>query len=131
MLPASMCCCARRRTLRLKHRVRMSPNDARGTFSGLVWNAKRTPPLFAVKWKQLRALSLSAPFNKECVMAAAMSRRRFVQGTVAGGAFASLGDFGFLSQLQPLSAAEAKLPSSAVQFQPDIEPLVRLLETTS
>ena len=64
-------------------------------------------------------------------MAAAISRRRFVQGTVAGGALAGLGDFGFLSQLQPLSAAEAKLPSSAVQFRPDIEPLVRLLETTS
>jgi hypothetical protein len=30
-----------------------------------------------------------------------------------------------------LSAAEAKLPTGAVQFRPDIEPLVRLLETTS
>jgi hypothetical protein len=64
-------------------------------------------------------------------MATAISRRRFVQGTVAGGALAGLGDFGFLTQLQPLSAAEAKLPAGAVQFRPDIEPLVRLLETTS
>ena len=58
------------------------------------------------------------------------SRRRFVQGAFAGGALAGLGDFGFLSQLQPLSAAETKLPPGAVQFRPDIEPLVRLLEET-
>ena len=64
-------------------------------------------------------------------MAAVISRRRFVQGTVAGGALAGLGDFGFLSQLKPLSAAEAKLPAGAVQFRSDIEPLVRTLETTS
>jgi hypothetical protein len=43
---------------------------------------------------------------------------------------AGFGDFGFLSQLQPLSAAEAKLPPGAVQFRSDIEPLVRLLEST-
>jgi hypothetical protein len=36
-----------------------------------------------------------------------------------------------LSQLKPLSAAEAKLPAGAVQFRSDIEPLVRTLETTS
>ncbi len=60
-----------------------------------------------------------------------ISRRRFVQGTVASGALAGLGDFGFLSQLQPLSAAEAKLPRAAVKFRPEIEPLVQLLETTS
>ena len=63
-------------------------------------------------------------------MAGSFSRRRFVQGAFAGGALAGLGDFGFLSQLQPLSAAETKLPPGAVQFRPDIEPLVRLLEET-
>ena len=63
-------------------------------------------------------------------MATGISRRRFVQSAVASGALAGLGDFGFLSQLQPLSAAEAKLPPGAVQFRPDIEPVVRLLETT-
>jgi hypothetical protein len=63
-------------------------------------------------------------------MAAPISRRRFVQSTVASGALAGLGDLGFLSQLQPLSAAEAKLPAGAVQFRPEIEPLVRLLEST-
>ena len=64
-------------------------------------------------------------------MAASISRRRFVQRTITGGALAGLGDFGFLSQLKPLSAAEAKLPAGAVQFRSDIEPLVRTLETTS
>jgi hypothetical protein len=63
-------------------------------------------------------------------MATGISRRHFVQSAVASGALAGLGDFGFLSQLQPLSAAEAKLPPGAVQFRPDIEPVVRLLETT-
>ena len=58
------------------------------------------------------------------------SRRRFVQSAMAGGALAGLGDFGFLSQIGPLSAAETKLPPGAVQFRSDIEPLVRVLETT-
>ena len=58
------------------------------------------------------------------------SRRRFVQGAMAGGVLAGLGDVGFLSQLTPLSAAETKLPPGAVQFRSDIEPLVRLLEAT-
>ena len=64
-------------------------------------------------------------------MADEISRRRFVRGTATGAALAGFGGFGFLSQLQPLSAAEAKLSAGAVQFRPDIEPLVRLLETTS
>src|SRR5690242_13321855 len=67
----------------------------------------------------------------ECVMATGTSRRRFVQSAVASGALAGLGDIGFLSQLSPLSATDAKLPKGAVQCRPDIEPLVRLLETTS
>src|SRR5262245_37222419 len=63
-------------------------------------------------------------------MRARISRRRFVQGTVAGSALAGLGELGFLSQLQPLSAAETKLPAGAVPFRQEIEPLVRVLETT-
>jgi len=64
-------------------------------------------------------------------MAGSFSRRRFVQGAAAaGGALAALGDFGFLSRLGRLSAAEAKLPPGAVRFRPEIEPLVRVLETT-
>ena len=63
-------------------------------------------------------------------MTAQFSRRRFMQGALAGGAVAGIGDFQFLSQLQPLSAAETKLPTGSVQFRPEIEPLVRLLEET-
>jgi hypothetical protein len=63
-------------------------------------------------------------------MATPFSRRRFVQGALTGGALAGLGDLNFLSKLAPLSAAETKLPSGAVQFRPEIEPLVQLLENT-
>jgi hypothetical protein len=63
-------------------------------------------------------------------MSGLFSRRRFVQGAATGGALAGLGDFGFLSNLSPLSAAETKLPAGAVRFTDDIEPLVRVLEET-
>src|SRR5215831_11207206 len=64
-------------------------------------------------------------------MAAPFSRRGFVRGALATtGALAGLGDFGFLSRLGRLSTAETKLPAGAVQFRPEIEPLVRVLETT-
>jgi hypothetical protein len=63
-------------------------------------------------------------------MTAQFSRRRFVKGAFVGGAAAGIGDFGFLSQLRPLSAAETKLPAGSVQFRPEIEPLVRVLEET-
>ncbi len=69
-------------------------------------------------------------YAEECVMTAQFSRRRFVKGALVGGAAAGIGDFGFLSQLQPLSAAETKLPAGSVQFRPEIEPLVRVLEET-
>ncbi len=59
-----------------------------------------------------------------------ISRRRFVRQTVTAGTLAGLGDFGFLSKLKLLSAAETTVPPGAVQFRSDIEPLVRLLETT-
>jgi hypothetical protein len=58
------------------------------------------------------------------------TRRRFLQSAAAGGALAGLGDLGFLSRLPRVSAAETALDSKAVRFQPDIEPLVRLLEET-
>ncbi|HVY72228.1 MAG TPA: hypothetical protein VHH73_20005 [Verrucomicrobiae bacterium] len=45
-------------------------------------------------------------------------------------ALGGLGDLGFLSRLQPVSAAEARLDPKAVRFHPQIEPLVRLLEDT-
>jgi hypothetical protein len=41
-----------------------------------------------------------------------------------------LGELPFLSGLPPVSANDAQLPSGVVPLQPDIEPLVRLLEET-
>ncbi len=60
-----------------------------------------------------------------------MNRRSFIGRSAAAGVVAAVGDFAFLSQLPRVSAAEARLPSKLVQFHPDIEPLVRLLENTS
>lgn len=58
-----------------------------------------------------------------------MQRRAFL--TVSGtGALAALGDPGFLGSLPNVSAADAVLPVNRVQFAPEIEPLVRLIEDT-
>ena len=59
-----------------------------------------------------------------------MKRRTFLRTAAGAGALASVGDFGFLSQLRPVSAADAKVDPRMVKFHPDIEPLVRLLEDT-
>jgi hypothetical protein len=59
-----------------------------------------------------------------------LRRRSFLKTAAGSGALAALGDLGFLAQLQPVSAAEAKLKPEMVQLHPDIEPLVRLLEDT-
>ena len=57
-------------------------------------------------------------------------RRRFLQTSAAGGALVGLGDLGFLSRLRPVSADEAKLDPKVVRLQPEIEPIVRMLEDT-
>lgn len=57
-------------------------------------------------------------------------RRRFLRASAAGSALLGLGDLGFLSQLRPVSAEEASLDPKVVRLQPEIEPLVRLLEET-
>jgi hypothetical protein len=59
-----------------------------------------------------------------------MKRRNFIKTAAGVGALSGLGDLGFLSQLQPVSAAEAKLKPDMVRLHPEIEPLVRLLEDT-
>src|SRR5690242_20407030 len=59
-----------------------------------------------------------------------MTRRGFVRRGVTTAAVAGLGDFAFLRDLQPVSAAEAKVPASKVRLTPDMEPLVRLIEDT-
>ena len=58
------------------------------------------------------------------------SRRRFLSTGAAGTVLAGFGDFSFLSRLPRVSAAEAKLDPKIVRLQPEIEPLVRLLENT-
>ena len=60
-----------------------------------------------------------------------MKRRSFLKTAAGAAAFAGLGELGFLAQLRPVSAAEAKLKPEAVRLHPEIEPLVRLLENTS
>ncbi len=57
-----------------------------------------------------------------------LSRRKFVAGSLTAGALAGLGDFAFLNRLPRLSAAESKVTPGTVQLNPDIEPLVRLIE---
>jgi hypothetical protein len=57
------------------------------------------------------------------------TRRGFLW-TSAAGAAASCGDLSFLGGLSPVSAAEAKLETRAVQLRPEIEPLVKILEDT-
>jgi hypothetical protein len=57
-------------------------------------------------------------------------RRRFLRATATGGALVGLGDLGFLARLGPVTAGEAALDPKVVCLQPEIEPLVRLLEET-
>ena len=57
-------------------------------------------------------------------------RRRFLRASATGGALLGLGDLSFLSRLRPVSADEANLDPKVVRLQPEIEPLVRLLEDT-
>jgi hypothetical protein len=59
-----------------------------------------------------------------------MQRRQFLRLTAASGAFASVGDLGFLCGVPPVSAAAAVLEPKLVRLHPEIEPLVRVLEDT-
>ena len=59
-----------------------------------------------------------------------LRRRSFLKTAGAASALAGVGDFGFLSFLPHVSAAEAQLDPRTVRFTPEIEPLVRLLEDT-
>jgi hypothetical protein len=58
------------------------------------------------------------------------TRRDVLKTGAATGAILGLGDLGFLARLSPVSAAEAKLEPNVVRLQPEIEPLVRLIEKT-
>ena len=59
-----------------------------------------------------------------------LTRRNLLKSGAATGALFGLADLGFLSRLNPVSAAEAKLNPHIVRLQPEIEPLVQLIETT-
>lgn len=57
-------------------------------------------------------------------MATELSRRGFIQGSLA------VGGMSLVSGLKPLSAKETELDSRTVQFHPEIESLVRFIEET-
>jgi hypothetical protein len=58
------------------------------------------------------------------------SRRTFLRESAAIGALAGLGNLDFLAKLAPVSAAETQLPKHALGLQPDVAPIVRLIEET-
>src|SRR3712207_6219423 len=61
-------------------------------------------------------------------MSGPVTRRGFVAGAAGAGAAAALADFAFLHSLPPAQAGDA--PRKLVPLNPDIEPLVRLIEET-
>lgn len=58
------------------------------------------------------------------------NRRSFLAASTTGGLLAMSESFGFLKSLPRLTAAEVAMSPGMVQFAPDIEPLVRLIEET-
>src|SRR5262245_2523533 len=58
------------------------------------------------------------------------SRRDFLKTAATTGASLGMGDLSFLSRLPGVSRAEARLDDKSVRLNPEIEPLVRLLEET-
>lgn len=59
-----------------------------------------------------------------------VNRRRVIRTAAGAGLMAAVGDLSFLGALRPVSAQEATVKPQHVQFRPEIEPLVRLLEET-
>ncbi|HEY6167159.1 MAG TPA: hypothetical protein VI454_03905 [Verrucomicrobiae bacterium] len=59
-----------------------------------------------------------------------LSRRTFLRSTGAGAGLLAADQLNFLNRLPRISAAEAKSGAAMVQLDPEIEPLVRLLEDT-
>lgn len=57
-------------------------------------------------------------------------RRSFLKTVAGGSALSALGELAFLPGLPSVSAEEAKVEPRMVRLQPEIEPLVRLLEET-
>jgi hypothetical protein len=63
-------------------------------------------------------------------MSSPVNRRQFVARSVTAGLAAGLGDLAFLHHLPPVTAADARVTPDIVQLNPDMEPLVRLIEET-
>jgi len=59
------------------------------------------------------------------------SRRTFIRSSATTSALLGLGDLAFMSRLPRVSAAEANLNPKIVRLDPEIEPLVRLIEESS
>ena len=59
-----------------------------------------------------------------------LSRRSFLNTASQAAAVVGLSELGFLQRLPSVSAQDARPDAKLVQFSPDIEPLVRLLEDT-
>ena len=58
------------------------------------------------------------------------NRRRFLERGLQAGAAAGIADLAFLHRLPAVSAAEAREGAQRVHLEPDIEPLVRVIEDT-
>ena len=80
--------------------------------------------------RQTRLRTAGLILRTGAAMSIRTDRRRFLRASATGGALLGLGDLGFLSRLRPVSADEANLDPKVVRLQPEIEPLVRLLEET-
>jgi hypothetical protein len=63
-------------------------------------------------------------------MTTTSDRRRFLATAAATAAYAGMSEMGFLGKLPRVSAEEARPDPSMVQFRPEIEPLVRVIEDT-
>ena len=63
-------------------------------------------------------------------MTTSMQRRDFLKYASAGGTAAGLAGLPLFADLPAVSAQETKLNKKMVQLRPEIEPLVRLIETT-
>jgi len=62
-------------------------------------------------------------------MSTGLNRRVFLGSSAAAGSAIALGDLAFFRSLPPVSAAELQR-SDVVMLRPEIEPIVRLIETT-
>ncbi len=58
------------------------------------------------------------------------TRRTFLERSLQAGAAAGVADLAFLQRLPAVSAAEVREGARRVQLEPDIEPLVRVIEDT-